>query len=263
MEGPEVRIAAEDMADFRGRPILHAYGNAKIDMDRIPRRTAEGIFNRGKQLLLDLGGFHIRVHFMMFGSYRVNEERDQVPRLALDFENGMARFYNCSVRLLDGQLTGPAYDPEIDITGGLWNPAKVLPLIRGQKPEEICDVLMDQDVFAGVGNMIKNEALYRAMIHPQSRISAVPRSKMDELMSHTREFTLELYEVEKRKESIRSIFQIYRVRKCPSCGGKVSMKKTGRRNRVSFFCPACQILYGLGSCQAEGDCQVEEERHHG
>jgi endonuclease-8 len=245
MEGPEVRIAAEDIAGFRGRLIRKACGNAKIDMGQIEGKTIKDIFSRGKQLLLDLGEFHIRVHFMMFGSYRVNEERgDWKPRLALDLENGKVRFYNCSVRLVDGRLKEPAYDPEIDITGNLWNPRRVLSLVAGRGSEEICDVLMDQEIFAGVGNMIKNEALYLARVHPLSRTSAIPQAKMEELLGHTRAFSMKLLGAERRGQGIRGIFDVYRLRKCGSCGGKISMKKTGRRNRLSFFCPICQILYG-------------------
>lgn len=33
---------------------------------------------------------------------------------------------------------------------------------------------------------------------------------------------------------------IYKKSTCPDCQGKVTRKKTGKRWRVSFFCPHCQ-----------------------
>ena len=32
----------------------------------------------------------------------------------------------------------------------------------------ICDALLDQQIFSGVGNIIKNEVFYRVKIHPRS-----------------------------------------------------------------------------------------------
>ncbi len=223
-----MRIAAEDMLGLKGRRVTAAYGNARIDLSRINGRIMLDVFSRGKQLLLDFGDLHIRVHFMMYGSYRVNQERpNQTPRLALDFEGSGVRFYNCSVRLLDSTARDGdrTYDPEIDITGSLWNPGKVLSLVRREGPRAICDVLMDQEVFAGVGNMIKNEALFRARIHPLSRTDRIPIDKISELLRHTREFSLELYEVERKQEDISQIFEIYRSKRCRVCGGRVSVSK--------------------------------------
>ncbi|MER3465444.1 MAG: endonuclease, partial [Chitinophagaceae bacterium] len=36
------------------------------------------------------------------------------------------------------------------------------------------DALLDQEIFSGVGNIIKNEVLYRIEVHPLSTIGALP-----------------------------------------------------------------------------------------
>jgi endonuclease-8 len=38
----------------------------------------------------------------------------------------------------------------------------------------ICDALLDQQIFSGVGNIIKNEVLYRVKLHPENNISDIP-----------------------------------------------------------------------------------------
>jgi len=242
MEGPLVRIVSERLSGFKGRKVVKSFGNAKIDLSRMSSAVIRDIFSRGKQLIVAFPGFNVRIHFMMYGSWAINAERPGVvPRLGLDFEDGMLRFYNCSVRIIDGDLTGHAFDPEIDITGQNWNRDKVLSMALEKTDEPICDVLMDQEVFAGVGNMIKNEALFDAGIHPMSIVASIPRDKLSDLAEKTRKFSMRLYEVEKAGERFGEIFRVYRRSRCPVSGDKVVMKSTGER--VSFFCPRCQRLY--------------------
>ena len=50
-----------------------------------------------------------------------------------------------------------AYDFATDVMSDSWDPAAALRRMRGFPREEIADVLLDQTIFAGVGNIIKNE----------------------------------------------------------------------------------------------------------
>lgn len=50
----------------------------------------------------------------------------------------------------------------------------------------ICDSLLEQDIFAGVGNIIKNEILYRVRVHPKSIVRKIPASKINTLIDETR-----------------------------------------------------------------------------
>jgi len=244
MEGPLVRIVSERLSGFRGKKVARSFGNAKIDISRMNSEVIRDIFSRGKQLIIAFAGFNVRIHFMMYGSWRINAERPGVtPRLGLDFEDAMLRFYNCSVRIIDGDLAGRPFDDEMDITGQNWNKEKALALALQQPGEPICDVLMDQEVFGGVGNMSKNEALFDALIHPMSVVGKIPTERLSDLADKTREFSMRLYEVERAGERFGEILRIYRGSRCPVSGDKVIMKSTGEKDRVSFFCPRCQTLY--------------------
>lgn len=46
---------------------------------------------------------------------------------------------------------------------------------------KIKTVLMDQSVFAGVGNIYSDEALWRASIHPEEKVSNIPENKLKKL----------------------------------------------------------------------------------
>lgn len=49
-------------------------------------------------------------------------------------------------------------------------PSDVIPTLRARQTDTIGEALMDQGVFAGVGNYIRSEALYAAKIHPNKQI---------------------------------------------------------------------------------------------
>ena len=136
------------------------------------------------------------------------------------------------------------YDEEIDILSPKWKPQKVLALARERAKEPICEVLLDQDIYAGVGNIIKNEALFLSRIHPLSIVGKIPACKLEKLTQEARQFSRLFYETRRSGYLMPGIQKIYRKKQCPLCHGKVIMKKTGQRHRMSHFCPQCQVLYG-------------------
>lgn len=102
-EGPSIVILRDQALKFSGRVIRRADGNAKIDIAQLPGRRVVAVRSFGKQFLIELSGeLSVRVHLLMFGSYRIDEARDLTPRLGLHFSRGQLNFYSCSVRLLEG-----------------------------------------------------------------------------------------------------------------------------------------------------------------
>ena len=148
-EGPSIVILREEAAAFAGRTILHAKGNAKIDMQRLPGRRVLALRSFGKQFLIELSNnLTVRVHLLMFGSYRINEGRDIAPRLNLVFDEGELNFYNGSVRLLEGSLDA-LYDWRSDVMSNRWDPKLARAKLRKMPHTLVCDALLDQTVFAG------------------------------------------------------------------------------------------------------------------
>jgi len=244
VEGPSVRIVAEELAVFKGKIVKLASGNARIEKEAVEGKKIEDVFSRGKNLFIKFLDLSFKIHFLMFGSYRINEEKKGAkPRLSLIFRGGMLNFYNCSVKILNNDDVNQFYDEEIDITSEKWNFDKVLKLSMELKDETICDVLLDQSVFAGVGNIIKNEALFMAKLHPLSIIGKISEMKLRETIAKTRQFSLLFYHVRKKGRVLNPYLRIYRKRKCEQSEEKVESKRTGKRRRISFFCPSCQILY--------------------
>jgi endonuclease-8 len=243
-EGPSIVILREEAAGFVGQRIRRAEGNAKIDMARLPGKCIESLRSFGKQTLIELPDVAIRIHLLMFGSYRINERKDAAPRLSLGFDKGELNFYSCSVRLLDGDLD-ELYDWRGDVMSDAWDPALARRKLRAMPDTLVCDALLDQNVFAGVGNIIKNEVLYRIRVHPLSTVGALPPRKLGELVKQAREYSFEFL-AWKKAYVLRKHWLVHNQGRCPRHDIPLSRAYLGKTNRRTFFCERCQKRYGDG-----------------
>jgi endonuclease-8 len=240
-EGPSIVLLREDIAHFAGRIIRRAEGNANIDIPRLPGKRVTSIRSFGKQTLIALPAFAIRIHLLMFGSYRVDERKDTAPRLSLGFDNGELNFYSCSVRLIDGELDD-LYDWRADIMSDTWDPKLARKKLKAMPDTLVCDALLDQNVFAGVGNIIKNEVLYRIGVHPLSAVGALPPRKLGELIKQAREYSFQFLEW-KRAFVLRKHWLVHNRSRCPRHDIPLERAYIGKTNRRSFWCELCQKLY--------------------
>ena len=166
MEGPSLYLAARQLKPFRGKTVLAVSGNSKIEKERMLNKKVKNIFSWGKHLIIQFDEFALRTHFLLFGAFEaeVNQssltgdyKRSYTPRLQLDFENGSIKLFNCSVKFLETRNAKAGYDFTIDIMSPKWSPGKVFDAISAKPDAEIADILLDQNIFAGVGNIIKND----------------------------------------------------------------------------------------------------------
>ncbi|WP_149194378.1 DNA-formamidopyrimidine glycosylase family protein [Luteimonas suaedae] len=254
-EGPSIVILRDAAAGFAGRKVLRVGGNSKQDIGRMAGRTVLGVRSWGKHFLLAFDGFFLRIHFLLFGSYRINERRDTPPRLSLGFSAGEElNFYACSVRFIEG-APDDVYDWSGDVMSPDWDRSKARRKLKLRPQVLAADALLDQEVFAGVGNIIKNEVLHRIRVHPESRIAALPPRKLSELIDQAREYSFDFLRW-KRAFVLRQHYQVHTKTICPRDGCRLSYRKhLGRARRRAFFCEACQRLYagGPGSAGADTD----------
>jgi endonuclease-8 len=244
MEGPSVWAVAEKLDGFTGKTVTAVSGNAKIEKDGLVGATIEDIYPRGKNLFIQFPDAALKIHFLMYGSYRINEAREGMePRLALVFDDEQLNFYNCSVRIVPTDQIDKQFDEELDIVSCNWNAQKVIERAAELKDAYICDVLLNQEVFAGVGNIIKNEALFMAKLHPLSVVGCIPHEKLIDVTFKARAFSQLFHTVRRNEEKLQPFLTLYRKKYCPLCHGTVVLKRTGESARISFFCPSCQVLY--------------------
>ena len=157
-EGPSIVILREQVAGLAGKKVLRVAGNSRVvDLARMQGETVRRFCSWGKHFLVVFDGFALRVHFMLFGSYRIDERREgATPRLQLGFARGRElNFYACSLKYLEGE-PDEHYDWSADVMADAWNPRAALRKLRAAPATLACDALLDQDVFACAGNIIKN-----------------------------------------------------------------------------------------------------------
>ena len=252
MEGPSLFLAKEQLKPFKKKVVISATGNTKLDKAQFVGKQVRDIYSWGKHLIFQFDTFAIRVHFLLWGTFSAEvqgksvtgdyEIKSRVPRLALTFSNGKVEMYNCSIKILEDKNSKKSYDFSADIMSKKWDPEKALRKIKKDKEEEIGDVLLDQDIFAGVGNIIKNEVLFIVKIHPQQKIEDISLKKLKEIIMVAQSFSIQFYKWRKVFR-LRANLKIYRKGSCPLCGTKIIREKTGKRQRWSFYCPFHQPLW--------------------
>lgn len=240
-EGPSIVILREHADRFAGHKIIRVEGNSKIDQQRLLGATVIALRTWGKHFLIQLPAFAVRIHLLLFGSYRIDERKDAVPRLSLGFDNGELNFYSCSVQIIDEPLEA-RYDWTIDIMSDRWNAAAAYRKLKALPDALVCDVLLDQQIFAGAGNIFKNEVLFRIRVHPLSNIGALPAAKLKQMVEETRKYAFEFL-AWKKAFVLKKHWQAHRQSICPRCDIPFTKAKLGRTQRQSFFCERCQRRY--------------------
>lgn len=242
-EGPTLYILKEETAHFKGKVIRHAWGNGPVDFEGLQGKKILDIRTWGKQYFLILKDRIIRIHFLLFGSYHLNEHirPDRSLRLALEFSRGSIYFYTCAIQTLEGSLVDH-YDLKADIMSKAWDPAVAKRKLKALSDVPVCDALLDQQIFSGSGNIIKNEVLYRTKIHPEALVQDLPAARLTALINGVVRYAFEFLQW-KREGTLAEHWEAYAQKLCHRCRLPFSKKKTGKTNRPTRFCENCQLRY--------------------
>ena len=112
-----------------------------------------------------------------------------------------------------------------------------LRMVTQQDPNRIIsDVLLDQYVFPGVGNIIKIEALHGAKLHPKAMISSLSQEQLTLVIAKCRTYARRWL-----KEYRAPSKMVYNQSICGSCQqSSICIQKVGQTNRTTFWCIHCQ-----------------------
>lgn len=242
-EGPSLILFKEELQRFVGQEILSVSGSSKIDQQRLAGQRIHEIKTWGKHLLLCFEGFTIRLHFLMFGVYYVNSEKDRVPRLFIQFEQDYLNLYSCGVKMFDEPLND-VYDWSADVLNPAWNPKAAAKKLKALPGAMTTDALLNQEIFSGIGNMLKNELLHRNKIHPESVVGSLPPKKLAELVADASPYTKQFLKWKRVNNTyLRSQWRVHTKKDCPQCDTKLSKDYLGELQRLTFWCDECQKLY--------------------
>jgi endonuclease VIII len=240
MEGPSLVILKEELAKFRGKKVVRISGNSKQPIQEIEGKTLKRIETWGKTIFLIFSGNIVtRTHFLLFGTYRIDDpKKDRTPRVQFEFPNGIVYFYACAFSM-NAEEALKELDPRVNVLGKDWDEKYVLKLLKDNQDTYLCDLFLDQHLFAGSGNIVKNEVLFNLRRHPLTKVKDIDPKDYKKLVHAIRVYCENFYEWKKKYE-LRKHWQVYKRWKCRNCETKLKREKLGKGQRSTFFCPHCQ-----------------------
>jgi endonuclease-8 len=190
--------------------------------------------------LIFSGGIFTRTHFMLFGSYRIDDPKiNRIPRVELHFDNGTVYFYACAFSMNAEEIFSKI-DHRVDVLSDDWDEKFVARLLK-EMPQDtlLCDLFLDQSLFAGSGNIVKNEVLFNLRRHPETKLSDIDRKDYRVLCLAIRNYCEDFY-IWKLQFELRQHWQVYKRKVCRLCGRKLEHEKLGKLKRSTFYCSHCQ-----------------------
>ncbi len=230
----------------------------------------ESVESRGKWLLIHFsGGGTLATHLLMSGSWHIyrHGERWQQPRgnmriviensefVAVGFRVPVARMHTALSLARDGKIPGAA----LDVLNSKFDADGAVLRVLAHKNEEIADVLLHQEVLAGVGNVFKSETCFVAGVNPFCKVSALSREQVADIIARARKLVaanvledsgdqIVTYGGRKRRTTHESdpgaSLWVYgrKGEPCRRCGEAIRRRLQGRDARVTFWCPRCQPM---------------------
>ncbi|HEX6495008.1 MAG TPA: DNA-formamidopyrimidine glycosylase family protein [Acidobacteriaceae bacterium] len=237
------------------------------DNTPVAGRTVEKVESRGKWLLIHFSGDLILVtHMLMSGSWHIYRtgERWQRPRRdmraviaaaefeAVAFNVPVAKFYTAITLARNSAI--PKLGP--DLLGANFAADEARARLLAHCDEEIANVLLNQQVIAGLGNVYKSEVLFACGVHPFRLVSTLAIAEIDCILERARRF-LEMNVKDgtgggmmtytglrrtTRADDPGARLWVYRRqgKECRRCGAAIQMQRQGTGARSTYWCPVCQ-----------------------
>ena len=239
---------------------------ARVDLDTpIAGRQIESVESRGKHVLMQFGGgLTLRTHMRMNGSWHIYRpgERWQRPHRdmrivietaamhAVAFTVPVAEFITTRDLLNDGVISDLGPDPLADT----FRAEDAIERIQAQGDTEVADVLLDQRVISGIGNVFKSEVLFGARVNPFVPVSQLTQKQLEAIVDVATRFmranvvsgfsrTGDMRRTTGRADPSARLWVYGRAgQPCRRCGTPISRRKQGPYARSSYWCPRCQSV---------------------
>jgi endonuclease-8 len=116
-----------------------------------------------------------------------------------------------------------------------------------EHPERrIADVLLDQRVVAGIGNIYKSDSLFEVGIDPRTPVAALAPAVLEAIYAAARrQMRATLVTAPRSLSGVRSDRAAHLVygrtgQPCPRCGASIQCYSLGEPPRWTWSCPGCQ-----------------------
>jgi endonuclease VIII len=214
-------------------------------LQRLQGADLIAVTSRGKHLLMDFSNeLTLHSHMKMTGVWHIyaNGERWRQPahlaRGVLRFEGDEAVVFDAPVVEIvasDGETVahlGP------DVLSDRLHIEEVLRRARLSKRETLGELLLDQEVCAGIGNIYKCESLWELRLDPWQLVSETEDRVLQAVYERARSLMRRsLTASQFRKNTVHS----RAGHPCPRCHGFIQLRAQGKlQPRQTFYCSRCQ-----------------------
>jgi len=251
------RVLGRDLTGVTiARIVLHDQG----DIRELAGRQIDKIEAIGKHMLVHFDApWVLRVHLGMNGHWRRLHVREKAPlHPTVRIEAGETA-YICEDAYRAELIRAAALrsNPRLARLGPdlLAEPPDIEGAVRramqpGNAGREIGDLIMDQRVAAGVGNVYKSEVLFESRVHPRTRMHELTQEQVRKIYQ-TAAKLMRLNLLTRRRTSVplrrraQPSSQRYFVymrggKPCLDCGTAIERFLQGDMARSTYFCPKCQ-----------------------
>ena len=242
-EGDSLHRAARRLQVLVGERVVvetpHPRAAAERIAERLDGRRLEAVEAVGKNLLLSFeGGLVLRSHLRMSGRWQVRARGSKAlvgkPWLVLQAPEHEAVLWNGPALELTGRAVR-RLGPDI-----LADPPELARMVenlrRVDRGRELGEALLDQRLVAGIGNLWKAEALWRARVSPWLPLGEVGDEALERVLAEAARL------MRASLDGGRAERKVYRRagRPCPRCGEPIRSRGQGDDNRTAYWCPRCQ-----------------------
>jgi endonuclease-8 len=256
----------------------HARTDREVDLGG---RAIKEVRAQGKHLLLALHDGHLlRSHLGMRGSwhhYRHDEAWRRPSREAAVVlvtgddvyvcfnpkEVELLRDRGVRARLLATRLGPDLAGPDVDLEAALRRARDIL------EPETpIVDVLLDQRLASGIGNVYKSEVLFLERVHPLTRLEGLGAAGLRSLYDRASRLLKANLGGGPRvtRPGNEDHLWVYgrKARPCYVCATPIRFAQMGRDRRGTYWCECCQgqAASEAGSPHVQGGLDSPEDRIH-
>lgn len=218
-------------------------------------RTVIGCTSVGKHLLTRVeGGLTLHSHLRMDGSWHVRRTGDEGARWGSGVRAVLVNDDWTAIGYRLGMLDLVRTSAEADLVGHLgpdvlalsWDAQAVTARLGAQPERCIGEVLLDQQVLAGVGTFYMCEVLFLRGVTPwtpagQTDLAAIV-TLVHRLMTANRDRAVQVTTGDARRGHEQWV-HARSGRPCHRCGATVRVAPIGQapKQRTAFYCPSCQV----------------------
>jgi endonuclease VIII len=238
-EGDTILRTARTLHAALAGKVVRRFETVLPKLERIPLvgRKIERVEASGKHLVIAFdGGVQLHTHMRMNGSWHVYRvgERWRRPhmdmRLVIETEDFVAVGFNVPIAEFAG---APQLGP--DLLKDDFDAAEALRRVREHPSDEIANVLLNQRVMAGIGNIWKSEALFRSGVDPFARVRDLDDATLQRVIANARK----LLRASANGRVERMVYS-RGGQPCRKCGARIESRAQGPDARLTYWCPKCQ-----------------------